>query len=168
MPSNILTHELLKTLIHYDAETGIFTRINSPRNRSLGVIKLATTTRGYITIFVSDKQYTAHRLAWFYTYGVWPKQHLDHVNRIKTDNRLCNLREADDSLNNKNMGLKKCNTSGYKGVYYYKSRGNWQAQIRADGKRIFIGYFKTAAEAGKAYDDYAKQHHAEFYYKVAA
>ena len=168
MNTQILTHELLKTIIHYDPDTGTFTRINSPRSFRNGAIKLASSTRGYIAIYLLDKKYTAHRLAWFYINGAWPKQQLDHINRQKTDNRICNLRECNDSQNRKNIGLNKVNKSGFKGVSIDKFNSNWKARIFIEGKEIWLGRHKTAELASQAYEAYAKQHHSEFYYKAVA
>ena len=165
MTCQILTQDLLKELIHYEPLIGIFTRLKSKQIYKIGLIKTTPSKWGYFVIYVLGKQYKAHRLAWLYMTGKWPNNHIDHINRNKIDNRFLNLREADDSNNNKNMGLKKVNTSGYKGVHYYKARSNWMAAIRADGKRKFLGYVKTAKEAGNAYDNYAKANHGEFYYK---
>jgi len=52
---------------------------------------------GYIIIKINRKDYQAHRLAWLYEYGNFPKQTIDHINRIKTDNRICNLRDVSQS-----------------------------------------------------------------------
>ena len=163
--SNILTHERLKELLHYDADTGIFTRISSPRQFRIGVIKTtADGINGYFQIGLLDKLYKSHRLAWFYVHGEWPTNQLDHINRDKIDNRLVNLREATRAENKKNVIAQKNNTSGYKGVSYFKRRRKWVAQICTNGKRTYLGCYTTAAEASRAYESAAKLHHGNFYY----
>lgn len=88
----------------------------------------------------------------------------DHINGNKLDNRKLNLRFATISENNHNRKLNRNNTSGYKGVYWYKSKGYWRAQVRNNGKRILIGYFKTLKEAVKAYNKVVYKLHGEFAY----
>ena len=163
--SNILTHERLKELLHYDADTGVFTRLKSREKRYIGVIKPTVATNGYIVISLLGKLYAAHRIAWCLVYGDWPKSHLDHINRQRADNRLSNLREATNTENLQNMGLMSNNTSGYKGVSYQKHRRKWQCHISTGSKRVFLGLYTTAKEASLAYESAAKLHHGVFYYK---
>lgn len=75
---------------------------------------------GYVQIKISGKLYHAHRLAWLYVYGYMPEKEIDHINRIRDDNRIANLREATSQLNSLNTGIYKNNTSGSKGIYYNK------------------------------------------------
>lgn len=88
---------------------------------------------------------------------------VDHINGNKLDNRRCNLRLASPKENNRNSGKvkRKC-TSSYKGVVFHSRDERWQAQIRIDGKRLYLGYFNDEIEAAKEYDKYAKIHHKEF------
>ena len=95
-----------------------------------------------------------------------PGFHTDHKETGKQDygldNRRSNLRICTVSQNLANRGPQKNNTSGYKGVEWYKSRSNWRAKIKSAGKFVHIGYFKTAEEAAKAYDVVAKRLFGEF------
>ena len=165
MTSAIITHEQLKSIIHYHAETGIFTRIKSVRKPSIGVMNLALTEKGYLRIVLLNKSYLSHRIAWFYVTRAWPKNQIDHINNIKVDNRLTNLREANNSQNQKNAGLRNDNSSGYKGVNYHKITGKWRAQIRINSKKTHLGLYTTAEDASRAYEAGAKLHHGDFYYK---
>ena len=134
----MLTQSQLKDFIHYDADTGIFTRINSQN----GIIKtVANSGTGYFSIRLLGKVYKAHRLAWLYIHGEWPKV-LVHINFDKLDNRLVNLQELEH----------KENMSGAKGVSYYKAGEKWRAEIG----EVFLGYFDTPAEASQAYDNYSE------------
>ena len=84
----------MKDLLNYDPDTGDFTWKVSTSNR-VRVGQVAGTLRhdGYIRIKVNGKLYLAHRLAWFFVYGVWPVEFLDHIDQDKSNNRINNLRE---------------------------------------------------------------------------
>jgi hypothetical protein len=108
--------------------------------------------------------------------GVYPKQlmhrhimsakkgqQIDHINGNKLDNRKCNLRIADASLNQANSKLRSTNTTGYRGVQYKKDRKKcWYATIKHNYKVICLGYFETKKEAGLAYNEKAKELFGEF------
>lgn len=87
---------------------------------------------------------------------------IDHVNQDRFDNRRINLRLATRSQNMHNSNAHRNNTSGFKGVYYYRRHDRWRAVIRIPGKRITLGSFKTAEEAGAAYAAAASKLHGEF------
>lgn len=90
----------------------------------------------------------AHRLAWLIVYGELPNGEIDHINQVKNDNRISNLRDVPKELNQRN-GTRKCNnTSGIVGVSWHKQRGKWCAQASIDGKHYHLGLFEeiTAAE----------------------
>ena len=107
---------------------------------------------GYVSIQVNSKVYLAHRLAWIYVHGSFPKDQIDHINSDKTDNRICNLREANQHQNNENQRKPRSdNTSGYLGVSWDKQVDKYKAQIRIDGKTKYIGHFKQAKVAHEAY-----------------
>lgn len=152
----------LKDFLHYDPETGHWAWLvsgrgtRSPRAGTVG-------KWGYIVIQFNGKLYRAHRLAWFYMTGEWPKEDIDHINRIKDDNRWCNLREASRSQNNINSGMRKHNTSGLKGVFYRSDRPKkWQAKIGLNGRGKHLGYFNTKEEAHAAYLAAARANYGDF------
>jgi hypothetical protein len=101
-----------------------------------------------VVIRVDGKLYKAHQLAWLYTYGTFAKE-LDHINQIRNDNRVCNLRVASRSMQMHNAGMLKNNTSGAKGVSYHAAAKKWHARIWVKGKCHSIGYFSTVEEAQK-------------------
>ena len=96
---------------------------------------------------VAGKTVTEHRLAWFYTHGCWPNGDLDHINRVRYDNRLDNLREATRSENCQNQPIRKTNKSGATGAYYHKVSGKWAASINVSKKQIHLGVYDTLEEA---------------------
>lgn len=82
----MLTQERLKELLKYDPETGLFTWISRKPKVKLNTIAGYKTKRGYILIGVDRVYYFGHRLAFFYMTGQWPKEVIDHINCIKSDN----------------------------------------------------------------------------------
>ena len=102
---------------------------------------------GYMYIRFQDKLYRAHRLAWYLTYGEWPNGQIDHINGIRNDNRIENLRVVDDAENRKNMCLRTDNKSGVSGVHWYKAYEKWMVYINSNGKRKNLGYFSDLFEA---------------------
>ena len=146
------TQSRLKELLHYDQETGVFTWLVNRRNRQVAghVAGCLSKASGYISIGVDLKMYQAHRLAWLYVNGVWPKNEIDHIDGIKSNNKISNLRKATRSLNVQNQKKAHANSSsGFLGAHKYGSK--WRAKIGLNGKKIFLGYFATPQEAHSAY-----------------
>jgi hypothetical protein len=157
----MITQEYLKSILHYDPETGIWTWI-APRPRiRVGQQAGKQNGKGYIEIKIDGRMYAAHRLAWFYMTGELPS-FLDHINASKQDNRWSNLRKATKAQNSWNQCRRKNNSSGYKGVNFHKATQKWMARINVANKRIQLGLFETKEEAAKAYQDAAMQYHGEF------
>lgn len=141
-----LTQAILKSLLTYDPETGVFTNRTFRGLRALeGTEAGNITSNGYIDVTIRKRKYKAHRLAWLYMYGEWPKNNIDHINRIKTDNRISNLRDVTQAENGRNKSTHKNNTSGVTGVDYHK--GQWRARIRVNRKSLHLGYYATMADA---------------------
>lgn len=139
----MITQQELKKLLNYNPITGVFNCINSKRIIKNGRIN----NRGYITFFINKKSYLAHRLAWLYVYGNFPKDCIDHINHVKTDNRINNLRECSPFLNGQNNSKRKDNKSGFTGVFFSKSVNKWQVQIRINKKPIHLGIFENIDDA---------------------
>lgn len=91
-----------------------------------------------------------------------PKIFVDHINHNTLDNRKENLRLANPAESMCNIRSRDGSTSKYRGVHFFKRDGNWQAQIRSNGKSKHIGYFNTEEEAAIAYDEFAKEIHGKF------
>ena len=160
----MLTQERLKQLLDYDPKIGVFfwkIRVNPrvPKGSIAGSDK-----SGYITICIKRKMFKAHRLAWFYVYGVWPVNHIDHINHDTADNRICNLRDVSRSENMQNrLSAQKNNLStGVLGVYL-TNRGlskKYTASLQINGKSKHLGYFATADEAYATYLKAKRIHHS--------
>ena len=149
----------LHEMIYYNQETGNF-QWKKSRGRSASNSPAGTLSgSGYIQICLDKKIYQAHRLAWFYVYGKFPSKDLDHINRIKTDNRICNLREVTKSQNAQNTIISKANTSGIKGVNWCKRAKKWRAYIKLNGNFKSLGYFLNIKDAQLAYELASKTIH---------
>lgn len=159
-----LTPERLREVLDYDPETGLF-RWKNMRHVFVKPGDVAGTLepRGYIRIGIDGEIHKAHRLAWLYVHGVWPAHYIDHINCIKDDNRIANLRDATDHINAQNIRTPNArNISGQIGVHRTTSRGKpwkWRARITIEGKRVLIGDFNTPEEAGAAYLAAKRKHH---------
>lgn len=150
----MLTQSELKRQLHYDHETGIFTRLVT--NSSLvkvGDIAGSLTDKGYFRIMVDSKSYRAHRLAWLYITGGFPIEQIDHINGVKTDNRLINLRDVTNRQNiqNQRKATLQNKSSGLLGVSWHKASNKWRSAITNNGKTVFLGYFINKNEAHEAY-----------------
>lgn len=146
----MLTQNELKEQLNYNVETGIFTRKVSVSPRvKVGGVAGGLNEYGYILIQVNKKDYRAHRLAWLYVYGVWPKGQIDLINGVKTDNRIGNLRDVTNRQNQQNTY--KHRNGKLVGATYHKHNKKWVSQIYINGKQINLGYFNTEQEAHEAY-----------------
>ncbi len=116
---------------------------------------------GYRTMSFAGLRTSLHRFIWMYHYGPSSKD-IDHINNDLLDNRIENLRECSRSQNLMNRGKFKGCTSKYKGVYFRKDIGKWQAAIRINGKTKHLGVFSNELEAHAAWVAEATLHHGEF------
>ena len=142
-----ITADELRSILHYDPLTGVFTHRKSAGGRMAGSVAGSLDVDGYIKIGVLKRLYRAHRLAWLYVYGTWPKHDIDHINRNRSDNRICNLRDVTHQQNMCNAGDFSTNTSGRKGVYWDKRDSRWRARFLLGDKYLSLGRFKTFDEA---------------------
>lgn len=94
--------------------------------------------------------------------GAREGEYVDHINGNGLDNRRSNLRIATAMTNQQNRKLQKNNKSGYKGVSWDNTNRAWICQIRVNKRSKFLGYFKDAQEAGKAYDVAAEKYFGKF------
>jgi len=143
--------ERLRELLHYNPDTGLFTWRKSKRGVTAGRVAGCVGRYGYWTLNIDYKRYAAHRVAWLYVYGVWPVECIDHINRLRTDNRISNLREATPAQNRQNLCLSAKNKSGTRGVSFDRINGNWRASISVGGKAKNLGRFASKSDAASAY-----------------
>lgn len=159
-----LTAERLRQLLHYEPSTGKFTRLVAhPRNRTLCVGTEAGSfnkARGRFCISVDDTSYLAHRLAWLYMTGNWPKHQIDHIDTNPANNRWDNLRDVTGSVNQQNKRRPhRRNSTGLLGVSRSCVPGKFQASIYVNKKLVHLGTFEDANAAHQAYVDAKRQLH---------
>lgn len=147
MTAHILTQNELKSQLHYDPETGIFTWIVNKMGHSCFGKNAGSNSHGYVQIGINGIRYRAHRLAFLYMNGEWPKDQIDHINRIKSDNRWRNLREATQQQNNQNKTFKIRDLPT--GVE--KRCNKYRANIKINNKNTYLGSFETPELAHIAY-----------------
>lgn len=149
---DILSKDLLVSLLNYNSYTGVFNWIKRNQN-----VAGYTRDTGYVKIKVQGKEYFAHRLVWLFVHGRMPTNEIDHINGIRNDNRLANLREATGSQNQRNRAINKNNTSGYTGIYWQEKTKKFRVCFKINGKRISAGSFSKIEHAilarKKAYSD---------------
>lgn len=160
---NSLTAEEVRFRLDYKHETGEFFWKNSKQSRRNGLPAGNVQKIGYHIISIDKVHYLSHRLAWCHYYGEWPELLIDHINGVKTDNRIENLRLATKQENNFNSTMWKSNKSGYKGVFWNSQKQKWQARATLNYKAIYLGTFDDAEDASKAYHDFVSKKHGVFY-----
>ena len=109
--------------------------------------------KGYLQVEVGGRKIYVHRLVWKMVHGVDPVQTIDHINGIKDDNRIANLREATMEEQSRNTTLPSNNTSGYIGVVASKC-GTWESRGWQDGGSVHLGTYKCKHEAGEVAKQY--------------
>ena len=159
MTHKILTATRLREVLHYDENTGVFVR-RTKNQPKIGTIP-KNPNHAYLNIGIDYKVYKAHRLAWLYVHGEWPKHQIDHINGDKLDNRIANLRVATTSQNKQNMRKARSDSkSGLIGASWHTKSNKWRAAIQIDGKKKHLGYFDTPEEAHQVFMEHKREHHA--------
>lgn len=158
-----LTATRLRELLAYSPKTGLFVRNCDASNAKAGDVAGAFDRKGYINIRVDGPIYKAHRLAFLYVTGEWPKSEVDHRNGDKADNRWANLRDASAAINAQNHKAPRVDSrTGMRGVCWRKKEQKFVAQIQVGGRRKCLGYFEFAEDASRAYEAARLKHHPGF------
>lgn len=144
--------EALK-LFRYDYETGVLYwrwRVNNRVPKTLEAGRKSSSS-GYLDVQVHDRYYSVHRVVMLMCYGFYGEGlEVDHINHVRNDNRLFNLRFVTHGENTRNQSLSSKNTSGVTGVSFLKARKKYRAQIKVDRENIYLGIFETLEEAAAA------------------
>lgn len=138
----MIDQKTLMSLVSYDPETGVFTRLKGTGKGAAAGYKTMVSldaSNGYRRLCIGGKPYYAHRLAWLYMTGNWPAHQIDHVNMDRADNRFANLRQADNAQNNQRSKARADSKTGVLGVSWHKKSGKYVAQIRHRGRSIYLG-----------------------------
>jgi hypothetical protein len=157
--------EEMRALLDYNPETGDLTWL--PRceaffkkrsdflgwnKRYSGKLAGCLDRQGYLRLKLFGKMVAAHRIAWALTYNKWPDGEIDHINLIKDDNRIVNLRDVSRRENQRNTLMQSNNTSGHKGIYWNRRASKWEASLY--GK--YVGIYESIEEAINARQDALK------------
>lgn len=136
----------------YDSDTGVLRRRTRPTNSvQVGDIAGSKGKKGYLLVGLLGRKYLVHRLAWLVFYGEWPKGQVDHINGVRTDNRMCNLRDVSATVNSMNRNATH-NTSGHIGVSWMSAARKWRAQICTDGVVTYLGIYANLSTAVAVYN----------------
>ncbi len=159
-----ITPTLVRRLFDYEPHTGTLRRKTNFGNNRLksGMVVGCQRRNGYVYVKIQRLAYPVHRLAWVHYYGVWPDRFIDHINGVRDDNRIANLREANDQQNAFNQRRHKRNSCGFKGVVFKARIKKWVANIRINGTQTHLGCFTSPEAAHAAYVAAARAHYGEF------
>ena len=159
-------NEYIRENLRYDLETGHLwwikpseNGVRTPRNLNKPVGTLHH--EGYFRIKILSTNMSCHRTAWFLYYGHWPKGFLDHINGVKTDNRVENLRLATNKENLRNQKSRK-GSSKYKGVSWQKGNQKWRSCITVNERKEHLGYYASEEAAAYAYDKAAREQFGDY------
>lgn len=154
------TFEEVSALLSYEPETGVFRwrvartcgrgRVFAAAGAEAGTVDKST---GYRRISINYVHCYAHRLAWLLTHRNYPAGDIDHINGVRADNRLCNLRDVPHQVNQQNRRqAPKQSASGVLGVWRTRS-GRWKAGLQHPVSRslLHVGTFDTVEEARRAH-----------------
>lgn len=157
MTQQKLSAERARELFSYDPETGVIVRkVATTNSLKVGDVAGSPQSNGYLRVRVGCKLLHAHRLAWLIYTGEWPLQTIDHINGIRSDNRLSNLRDVSKAVNNQNKRA-ACSSSGYAGVF--KSGARFASKVTIQRAQKYLGTYDTPAEAHQAYVTAKRQLH---------
>lgn len=158
-----LTQSYLKTILHYDPDTGCFTWLPRPSGsfkryrqfltwnlRFSGKEAGSVDALGYVRLGINGRRHKAHRLAFVYMAGAFPDTEIDHINGDKRDNRFANLRAVSRSVNQKNAAIRKDNISGCTGVSWGKLTCKWVVRITSAGRTYKLGEYADLGDAVEA------------------
>lgn len=142
-------------VFHYDPLTGILKwKKDTGKKRMVGQIAGRPDSKGYLAVGCFNKDHRVHRIAWEISHGKIPDgMQVDHINGIKSDNRLSNLRLVSHQGNQRNMAIPKSNNSGVLGVGWDARSGKWRAKIMVNRKTVHLGRFSSIELAAKARKD---------------
>lgn len=143
-----INKEKVKELFIYD--NGVIRWKDNRANNKVkaGDIAGCLNSKGYYHLAINGKRYKNHRLIWIMHFGeISNNLQIDHINGIRTDNRIENLRVVSNLENSRNRNFAK-------GCHFDKDKNKWRASIRRNGKSIHLGYFDNEKEAHEKYLDH--------------
>lgn len=150
--SIMINQEYVKQYLDYNPNTGELTWIKKPSKKTVLGTRAGSlcSTSGYRRIRLNNKFYVEHRIIWLWVYGHFPKEHIDHINHVRDDNRLSNLREVTIAENARNRTKHQNTKVGEVGIWYCKRRKRYIAEIKLNQKKVYQRSFKNVEEAIQA------------------
>lgn len=141
-----LTQGRVRELFDYTKD-GLLVRKVGINNTKIGDIVGSPSGKGHLLVMVDKRLHKVHRIVWLWHHGYLPEYGIDHINRIGTDNRIENLREAGQQCNQRNTGNYRNNTSGVKGVSWQNNSQKYRAEIKSTDRRLYLGQSEDFLEA---------------------
>ena len=156
-----LTAAQLRELLHYEPQTGVFTRLKARASTHVGKpAGCVNRALGYVVVSVLGQAMYGHRLAFLYMTGKWPSGEVDHINGCRADNCWSNLRDITKAENIQNIKAARSHKrSGLLGAYFNKRAGTWRSVIAINKRQVHIGTFATPELAHQAYLDAKRRLH---------
>lgn len=151
------TLEYISSRLEYNAETGVFVwkARGNPNwdGRYAGTVAGRCNSDDYVNICLDKRMYKAHRIAWLFVHGYWPSKQIDHINGVRSDNRIANLREVSNAENARNQRRRSDNKSGVTGVVWVPRLRKWAAQIATSRSCTNLGFYADFEDAVRARKD---------------
>ncbi len=132
--------EILKGKFSYDPATGVVFRLTDTYGHVAGPVG-SLKNGGYIFTKIKNRSVAVHRIAWAMHYGEWPDGYIDHINGVRGDNRISNLRTVQKLENAKNKRPSKLNKSGFTGVSWCAQKKKWHSYIGINYRHKHLGFF---------------------------
>lgn len=146
----------VRELLNYDPNTGVFTRrVRTAQRHQVGdradFLITGGGQEGYYRVSFDGARYMAHRVAWLYVHGAWPTFDIDHLNGVRGDNRISNLRDVPNRVNRQNIRGPRIDNrvTGVLGVTIHQ--GRYRSRVQINGKAVEVGSFDTLDAARDAY-----------------
>lgn len=160
LPQDLPSIDYLHACFAYDPYSGVLTWRDRPRShfatehgqrifsaRCAGRAADHVSSGGYLCASINGQPHRVHRIAWAMHTGAWPENFIDHINGIKHDNRIANLRDVSCAVNNLGHVRNRNNTSGWTGISWSKEAGKWHAYIGVGYGRVNLGKFHSLDDA---------------------
>jgi hypothetical protein len=138
MAENIISQEILIKKFEY--RNGVLYKIPQTKRCNPNILVGTTRNDGYVRISINKQLFYAHRLIFMMFHGYMPNQ-IDHIDGNPSNNKIENLRAANNKQNSLNKPITKANKSGFKNVYWHKNAQKWCVEIKYLGKKLYIGLF---------------------------
>jgi hypothetical protein len=158
---NTITQERVKQLFDYHPSGNLIRKVRMAVRAPAGSMPTCIESTGYLVTMVEGKTFKVHRLIFLWHHGYMPEQ-VDHINGVRSDSRIENLRAATFGQNQQNKRLQKNNTSGFKGVYWREENKKWYVTIASNKKQIYLGRYGSLLDAVAASISGREKLHGEF------